>query len=268
MRKMDIKECHSRLLEMAKTVSEIGEKHGVPVYMLGGTMLGAIRHKGFIPWDDDMDFAVMYEQYWEFAEILDKELPAQYRCCTYKNHPGVGTMFYQIEDRGTIAEDPMHPLPEDGKMGISIDIFPMVKCTEEVFTNQIPKIQRWGKVARWLFSKTLRRTWQGKLAYPFLANKYLLRLLPFTRADIIDKQMQIMDSIKPGELVANPMSPHFRMVPLRIEYFFPLTKYPFEDTEFYGVNLYDQYLTALYGDYMRIPPKSKQRVHLDNVYIK
>lgn len=268
MRKIDITECHSRLLEMAQTVSDIGEKHGILVYMVAGTMLGAIRHGGFIPWDDDMDFAILYDRYWEFAKILEEELPSKYRCCTYRNHPGIGTMFYQIEDRETIADDPMNPLPNEDKIGMTIDLFPIVKCTEEVYTNQIPKIQKWGKIARWLFSKTLRRNWKGKIAYHFLANKYLLALLPFTRADIIDKQMKIMDSIKPGNIVSNPMSPHYRMLPLKMEYFEPATKYKFEDTHFYGINHYDEYLTLLYKDYMKIPQKSKQRVHLDNIYIR
>ena len=65
------------------------------------------------------------------------------------------------------------------------------------------------------------------------------------------------------------MSPHYKKLPLKTEYFEPLTKYKFEDTLFYGINNYDEYLTLLYGkDYMKMPPKSKQRVHLDNTYIK
>lgn len=268
MRKIDINECHKRLLDIAKAVHEIGERHGIIVYMLGGTMLGAIRHKGFIPWDDDMDFAVMYDRYWEFADILKKELPVRFACRTFEDHPAVTSMFFQIEDTETRSEDPMNPLPEDQQIGLNIDIFPIVRCSEEAYKIQIPKIQRWDRVTRWLFLKTLRRNWKGKLAYHFLANKYLLALLPFDRKTLLRKQMSIMKQIQPGDVVANPMSPHFRQIHLKPVYFDKLVKYDFEDTKFYGVSMYDEYLSLLYKDYMKIPPKEKQRVHLDNVYLK
>ena len=71
------------MLYIATIVDELCEKHGIPLYMISGTMLGAVRHKGFIPWDDDMDFAVPYQYYPELISMLNKELPEGLRCLTY-----------------------------------------------------------------------------------------------------------------------------------------------------------------------------------------
>ena len=75
MIQVTLKESQRVLLELAKVVCEIAERHEIHVFMVGGTMLGAIRHKGFIPWDDDMDFGVTYNHYFELIDILKKELP-------------------------------------------------------------------------------------------------------------------------------------------------------------------------------------------------
>ena len=83
MKQLDIKGVQQRLLYIATIVDELCEKHGIPLYMISGTMLGAVRHKGFIPWDDDMDFAVPYQYYPELISMLNKELPEGLRCLTY-----------------------------------------------------------------------------------------------------------------------------------------------------------------------------------------
>ena len=72
----DIRYLHESDLAIAKEVVSICEKYGLRYYMLGGTMLGAIRHKGFIPWDDDMDLGMPRKDYERFLEVAPKELPS------------------------------------------------------------------------------------------------------------------------------------------------------------------------------------------------
>ena len=81
MRPIDIEEAHHILLDIAKAFTKVCDENNIPYYMLGGTMLGAVRHKGFIPWDDDMDFGVPREYYDLLINVLEKELPSPYRCC-------------------------------------------------------------------------------------------------------------------------------------------------------------------------------------------
>ena len=137
MTRIDIEEVHHRILNIAEAFDKICAEHDIPYYMLGGTMLGAIRHKGFIPWDDDMDFGVPYEHYNRLISILEKELPRGMRCCTFENSKAVVYPFMKIEDTETCIEqerkyaahagknavdykgmqDVVHPQPAESKVG-------------------------------------------------------------------------------------------------------------------------------------------------------
>lgn len=269
MRKIDIEECHSILLAIAKSVHEIGEKHGIKVYMVGGTMLGAIRHKGFIPWDDDMDFAIDYERYWEFMDILNNELPQHLRCSSYLTNESVNTVFYKVEDTRTRIDDPMYPKPLEKQQGINIDIFPLVKCDKGIYEEIIKKIGKLNKINRWSFAKTQRKTLRSKIAYYFLANKFITKLLPYSQFDICKRIHELLDKLAASEysVIANPLSPNFSLKLLKESYFEPSEKYVFENTEFYGISDCKEYLTMLYKDYMKLPPVEKRIIHLDNVYI-
>ena len=107
----DISEVHQILLGIAKEFDRICRENDIPYYMLGGTMLGAVRHKGFIPWDDDMDFGVPRPYYDRLVSVLESELLHPYRCCTYRNNQGVFAPFVKIDDYRTLADDPRVRLP-------------------------------------------------------------------------------------------------------------------------------------------------------------
>lgn len=263
MEKLDIKDIQIRLLRIAKIVNNICNANDIPFYMVGGTMLGAIRHKGFIPWDDDMDFAVPYDKYHKLQRILEKELPSPYRCATFENTRAVQSFFFKVEDTSTLIDDIRVPLPLEQQLGLNIDIFPLVSCSDKDWISRVPKVHRLYMLERMIFIGST----EGQM-YKKVIKKILQFIIPFNYKYLLRKIGKEIDSIQPGTTYFNAVSPHYWNKPLPHSYFVPLKKYIFENTEFLGITEYDEYLKMLYNDYMKLPSKEKQEVHLDNVYEK
>ena len=189
MKKIDIKECHKLLLGIAKEFDKICTKHNIPYYMLGGTMLGAIRHKGFIPWDDDMDFGVPNEHYNKLIDILEQELPERYKCFTYKNCESVKSPFAKISDTATRINDPRIKLPLEKQIGINIDIFPLYRC--EPNDKKIKNIHIVGKVAQVLFIEQPTKNYIKSLI-----KKTLRILCPISNRYLINKRLGLASELK------------------------------------------------------------------------
>ena len=83
IKELTFEELRHHLLEIAKAFDAVCRKNNIPYYMLGGTMLGAIRHKGFIPWDDDMDFGVPRKYFDTLIEIFERDLPSKYNAVQF-----------------------------------------------------------------------------------------------------------------------------------------------------------------------------------------
>ena len=263
MEKIGINDIQSHILAIAKEFDKICSRHDIPYYMLGGTMLGAARHKGFIPWDDDMDFGVPIEHYQQLIEFLEKELPSPYRCCTYKNHPAVLYNFIKIEDRNTLIDDAVIDLPLDQKLGVNIDIFPLNICTLG------------GKAERRIRRKEdlLGLVYQQSFIHPgSLWRKMAKNCLKLIYGRSPRKMQREIDrmllSINRGDYLGNLFGRWAEKEIVPIEWYGKNKRYAFEDTSFVGLEDYDKYLTRLYGDYMKLPPEEKRVAHVENVYLR
>ena len=120
----DIREAQSILLNIAKEFHRVCVENHIPYYMLDGTMLGAVRHKGFIPWDDDMDFGVERQYLAKLETLFNKSHSSRYRLISSKTSKKIINDPVKIEDTRTLVIEPDRAhIAED--MGLNIDIFPL-----------------------------------------------------------------------------------------------------------------------------------------------
>lgn len=114
-------------LEILKEFVRICEEHGLRYYLVGGTLLGAVRHKGFIPWDDDIDVAMPREDYDRFAKIAPQELGSQYFYQCPDTDPYYFLTYAKVRKNGTAVYEERFKKAKFHK-GIFIDIFPLDFC--------------------------------------------------------------------------------------------------------------------------------------------
>lgn len=266
LRRIDIKECHSHLLEIATCFDQLCTAHQIPYYMLGGTMLGAIRHKGFIPWDDDMDFGIPRPFFDRFIEIAEKELPQQYSLLTRHNSPAIPKGFIKIQLKGSkLVEKVFEAQKPDFYNGIAIDIFPLDGCDSTSWLDRlrIKYIFMLIRIHEGRFCSLDIRKGVKKLAAA------IIKALPLNDkrlADCIDQLIQSWN-YETSPMLSNCYG-HWKEREIIYKQVFGQPKhYAFGTLSLYGVSDADSYLKQLYGNYMLLPPKEQQLTHADEIYV-
>jgi lipopolysaccharide cholinephosphotransferase len=167
-----------------------------------------------------------------------------------------------VEDSKTVIDDPWVNLPLENKLGLSIDIFPIVSCTEKEGEEAAIKVQKL------IFKERIRMVAQNA---SFL-KKFAKRVLGFfSFGNYLKERRQIktiIDEMPSGDCFCNIVSPQFWKIIWPKDTFNELDEYVFEDTKLLGPKDYDAYLTRCYKNYMQLPPEEKRRVHALGVYYR
>ncbi len=241
----DIARTQKRLLEMAKAIKDILEKNKINYIITYGTLLGAIRHKGFIPWDDDFDFILFNEDYSQAMEILRKQLPEDMFLEDEKSEPLFFHAWAHVKDNNSIAECDLYPQDNlYGHHGLLVDLYRAVKMdTSDIEVYRLKENLAYRK-------RLLERNIISNDSYQRLKDEIELKI----------KQVMDQKPASRGEEYVVVNGPD-----MKIEEIFPLKQYQFEDTLFWGPNQYDILLKKSYGDYMTLPPVEKRHPHYTNV---
>ena len=260
---LSIEDIRSILLGIAEKFHLICEKNGIPYYMLGGTMLGAVRHKGFIPWDDDMDFGIPRPFFHKFVALCEKVLEPPLNLISYHNSDYAVLGYYKIEDTSTVIEEHFKT-GNNGNLGVNIDIFPLDYANEnKCFFSMNSFYRKLFKLQKLLFvDHTNRRQPQKALA---IVAKSLLPLSKSTIPDFINNALSERNP-EDYTMLCNFLGAWGlkELIPLSV--FGEPILYDFEDTQFYGVQNNDEYLKRLYNDYMLLPPEDKRGPHQVHAY--
>ncbi len=246
-----------KLLDILKWFHLFCEDNNLKYYIIGGTMLGAVRHKGFIPWDDDIDVGIPRNDYNKFIELTKNRRFGKYvveSICDEKKD-----FFYPIvkvyDTTTTLIENTKCKI----KRGVFLDVFPLdgVSDKEKEINKKLSKIYR-------KLNFILARTTGIRKGRSLYKNLFVIfsRLIPKYIIDEIEilKEIHSVCSEKnfyTSKYSGNILGERYKEVMLQCIYGTPI-KYNFEDLEVYGVEDYDKYLKHLYGDYMKLPPIEKR----------
>ncbi len=262
MKRLTLKELQQFGLGILKDVAGFCERNGIR-YSLGyGTMLGAVRHKGFIPWDDDIDIMMPREDYEKFRVIYKSD---NYSFIDCRNTPDCYIAFGRVCDTERTVAISRIPWVNE-KVGVWIDIFPIDRVPDDLETfrrvyDSLLLMMRFNlgirKVHTLYHSLSLKdrlKVWILKRMHP--------RLIKRNPSDIVKGMNTLISLIAPSE------SHHWSQLccpDAGTDEFFEnneindYVKLPFEGSEFFVWKGYDKILRDSYGDFMTLPPKNKRK---------
>lgn len=260
-------------LDILEQFVNICNKEKLQYYVIGGTLLGTIRHKGFIPWDDDIDVAMPRKDYERFLDVAQKYLYRQYFLQTYITDKEYPLIFAKIRNSDTTFI--LHSFNNlDINHGIFIDIFPLDYYPTNRFKSFIFDLYNTSLRLRVRFSLNNKKL----PFYKQIVRKILLIILKIIYPNfnlVLQKRNQLFKSVKESYLLANHCGTWGKKEIAPIEWFGKGIDMQFENLIVKVPTHYDKWLTQVYGNYMQLPPKEKQVSHhytdiidLENPYTK
>lgn len=254
-----IKEHQEVLLELLKEFDRVCKNNNINYILFAGSALGAVRHKGFIPWDDDLDIALLREDYdklmsldsslWKKDYFLQKEFSEHWPL-----------HFSKLRKNNTTCLEKYHPKDNKIHQGIYIDVFPIDNASDN---KLIRKLQFYS--SRIVIAKT-------KFAQGYDTDSILKKLVMFVCRILPLKPFHKLATMKKNEKSKNVHSffggsVNYQKGVFPKYWFKNITVAPFEDIHIPISKFYDEMLTQQYGDYMKIPSEEERKCKVHAILV-
>lgn len=261
------KQFKEKLLKTFKAFDFFCKKNNIRYYAAYGTMLGAIRHHGFIPWDDDIDVYMLRKDYDKFCTLKNKVGPhynifdinnKNYWLLSLAKFVDIDTTLWEFEDRPLI-------------LGVYIDVFPL----DEINTDQTLCLKdEYDKISFLVIRSMMRHTksqYVHNIFHPRTEWKMLFDTFYYCKRKTyyMEKYKSCVKKIKSlkGDFYVSYDGPYGTGEIMKKEWFADTLNVPFEDYSMIVPFGYDAILTKIYGDYMKLPPKSEQVSHHNHFFL-
>lgn len=248
MKELNLEEKKKIAFDILCKIDEVCRKNSITYYLAYGSLIGAVRHQGFIPWDDDIDIWVNYRDYQRFCVVMEQE--TNYEILNYEHDSSFPLMFTKISDRNTRVEK-INKKNGDYRRGIAVDVFPLIYCPDK---NGL----KWPAFMINVI-KALTRNDSAALHNPFQKiGCRALNLIGLDKSFWQKKVYKYFDGIKKMDYLFMPFS-EYKLKDVHLAKQFDSTiELQFNDRFFIAPVGYDEILRDIYGDYMELPPEEKR----------
>jgi lipopolysaccharide cholinephosphotransferase len=247
---------HNLQVQILDEIVRICDSNNMDYFLIGGTLLGAIRHKGFIPWDDDLDIAMPRKSYDKFISLCNSEMNNKYILDLFENNSGYWLPFIKIRKKNTVCEEKTTSVNKYKHKGVWVDIFPLDNVKHSKSTMQSLQAKLVKYIMHFIGIK------QGYFTTTSVKQSVMFnifRLISIDRAFKIQHKIMTLWNDQETRYFVN-LGSQYNYVKQTIpkDKYYPPVKVEFEGKLYNAPNDWDYILTRIYGDYMQLPPVEKR----------
>lgn len=249
-----IKQVQKKILEIMKYIDRLCRSNGITYYIMGGTALGAVRHGGFIPWDDDLDIFMTPSEYKKFKTVFIKDNNRAFVLQEW--HTTSDYLEYaKVRMNGTTFIEEVFKDRKDLHQGIYVDIMILHKVPQKKFIQRLVYLES-KFVTLYALSQ---RNWKPKNKIQGIVLKSLHLMPCKLMTKLFYRRIYHYDNLQDKFMYCYWITPaRFNSGLFDASFFSNPVDIPFEDTKLLGSKKIKEYLKYRYGDYMKLPSKEKQ----------